>query len=128
VILATAVASIAFFAAALWFSGVVRVAAGVLATTHRAVAVMRDGSLDDMAREQAIRRASMKLMADLASILVRGAFSLAASLLPIWLGEATALADADAVFAFLARWDVILVASGVMVVGYLARIRLWPSN
>lgn len=127
-IVATAVASLGLFVIALSLSGVMKASAGVLTTTQNTVAIMRDASLDDTMREKAIQRASIKLLSDFASILARGGLALAASLVPVWLMDAAGLADAHAVFGFLSRWDVVLVASVVMVLGYLARRRLWPSN
>jgi hypothetical protein len=128
VIVATAVACIAVFVVALRISGVVGASAGVLTTTQQAVAIMRDGSIDDAAREKAIQRASIGLIASFGSILLRAALALAASLLPVWLAGMADLARPRDVFEFLSRRDVILAATGVMIVGYVARVRLWPSN
>jgi hypothetical protein len=100
----------------------------VLTTTQQAVAIMRDAGIDDAAREKAIQRASIGLIADFGSILLRAVLALAASLLPVWLAGAAGLARPGDVFEFLSRWDVILAATGVMIVGYVVRIRLWPSN
>lgn len=127
-IAATAVVSLGIFAVALAVSGVVGAAGGVLGTTNQTVAIMRDPGLDDHAREKAIQRASLKLLADFGSILLRGLASIAASLVPVWLMDAAGLAPAHAVFGFLARWDVMLIATVVMVLGYVLRTRLWPSN
>jgi hypothetical protein len=128
VIAVTALAALAILAVALWVSGVMRVSAGVLATTQSAAAIMRDPALDDLAREKAIQRASMRLLGDFASILFRSILCLAVSIAPIWLADATGLASSHAVIQFLSRTDVIVVASVVMVVGYLIRARMWPSN
>jgi len=128
VIEATAILSLLLFVAALSYSGVIGAAAGVLATARGAAAVMRDEALDDRARERAVQQASLRLFSGFASILGRGVLSLAASVLPIWAADATGLASAGAVLAFLARVDVIVIASAVMVAGYLFRVRLWPSS
>jgi hypothetical protein len=128
VIVATAVATLAIFAVALWMSGVMRVSAGVLSTTQNAAAIMRDPALDDLQREKAIQRASLRLLADFGSILFRGVVSLAISFAPIWLADAAGLASSRAVIDFLSRTDVIVVTSVVMVVGYVIRVRMWPSN
>jgi hypothetical protein len=128
VIAATAVASLGVFVFALVLSGVIGVAGGVLTTTQDAVATMRDRSLDDAAREKAIQRASLRLLSDVGSILVRGALSVAVSLVPVWLADATGLATFEAVFGFLSRWDVVVIASAVMIAGYVIQSRLWPSG
>ena len=127
-IVAIAIATLAIFAVALWVSGVMRVSTGVLSTTRNAAAIMRDPALDDMAREKAIQRASLKLFADFGSILLRGAISLAVSFAPIWLADVTGVASSRAVIDFLSRVDVIVVASILMVAGYVLRVRMWPSN
>ena len=127
-IVAIAIATLAILAVAFWVSGVIRVSAGVLSTTRNATAIMRDPALDDMAREKAMQRASLKLIADFGSILLRSAISLAVSFAPIWLADVTGLASSRAVMDFLSRIDVIVVASIVMVAGYALRVRMWPSN
>jgi hypothetical protein len=128
VIVAIAIATLAILAVALWVSGVMRVSAGVLSTTRNATAILRDPALDDMAREKAMQRTSLKLLADFGSILLRGGISLAVSFAPIWLADVTGLASSRAVMDFLSRVDVVVVASIVMVAGYLLRVRMWPSN
>jgi hypothetical protein len=128
VIVAIAIATLAILAVAFWVSGVMRVSAGVLTTTQNAAAIMRDPALDDLQREKAIQRASLRLLGDFGSILVRGVLSLAISFAPIWLADVTGLASSRAVIDFLSRTDVIVVASVVMVVGYVIRVRMWPSN
>lgn len=125
---ATSIASIAVFMAALWALGVVRAAAGVLETARSAVRAMRDETLDDEAREKAVQRASIRLLGAFASILVRGALSLAAGFLPIWLASATGLATVGSVTGYLARWDVIAVATVAILAGHLAQRRVWPSR
>lgn len=127
-IVATAVAALAIFAIAIWVSGVMRVSVGVLSTTQNAAAIMRDPALDDLQREKAIQRASLRLLADFGSILFRGVASLAISFAPIWLADVSGLASARAVMDFLSRVDVIVVASIVMIAGYVLRVRMWPSN
>jgi len=128
VIVAIAITTLAILAVALWVSGVMRVSVGVLAMTQNAAAVMRDPALDDMAREKAMQRASLKLLADFGSILLRGGISLAVSFAPIWLADVTGMASSRAVMDFLSRVDVIVVASIVMIAGYVFRVRMWPSN
>jgi hypothetical protein len=128
VITATAICSLVLLVVALSFSGVIGAARNVLSTARDATVVMRDGALDEMARERAVRQASIRLFSGFASILVRGALSVAVSAFPIWAAASTGVAEADAVFAFLGRVDVIVIASIVMVAGYLIGARMWPSN
>jgi hypothetical protein len=128
VITAIAISSIVVFIAALWAFGVARVGAGVLATAQGAVAAMRDESLDDEAREKVVQRASIQLMGAFASILVRGALTFLASILPIWLGSLAGLAEIEEVMDYLSRCDVILIASVVITAGFVIWMRLWRSR
>src|SRR5687767_14928266 len=100
----------AAFVVAFWFFDVVRFATRVRETTRNAVAAMRDSTLDDLAREEAMQRASRRLIVDFAAILLRGGLALAVSLIPIGLVSWLGLAPADRVFQFLSRRDVILIA------------------
>lgn len=121
---AIGIASIALFLFAFWRLDLVRVAAGALATARTALATMRDGSLDDATREKRVQAASIRLTGAFVSIAVRGAVALGVSLLPIWLGDVSGLAAGGEVIGFLSRWDVILIASAVIVAGYALRARL----
>lgn len=127
-IVATAAASIGVFLVALWLSGVVPASASALAIARGALGAMRDSGLDDAAREKAVQRASLRLIGTFVSILVRGAVAIGASLLPIWLADVAGLAANDQVIDFLARWDVIVIASSVIVLGYLVRMWLWATT
>ena len=124
----TGLVSVAFMAAGLWLFGVTRAASAVLATTRTTAAAMRDPSLDDRAREKAVQRASLTLMAGFGSIVIRTALALGAALLPVWLASRQGLASADSVFHFLSRWDVIAVTSAAMIGGYLLAVRPWRTN
>ena len=127
-IAASGIASIVLFLIALWLLRLVPVASGAIATAQGAMAAMRDPALDDAAREKAVQAASLRLMGSFASIVVRGALSLGVSLLPIWLADVTGLASGAAVIDFLSRWDVIIIASVVIVAGYVVRIKLWAPT
>jgi hypothetical protein len=128
VIALTGLLSVAVMAVGLWVFGVSRAAESVLATTRRAAATMRDPALDERAREKAVQRASLVLMAGFGSIVVRAALALAAALLPVWIASRGGLAPAAGVFHFLSRWDVILATSAAMVGGYVLVLRPWRSN
>lgn len=127
-IVLTAIASIAVFINALWVFGVVQVSSGVLVSTKDAVAVMRDESLDDTVREKAVRRASLQLLGAFMSILLRSALAFAASFLPIWLATLAGLVKTEEIFQYLARWDVILISSIIIAIGYFIWIRIRPSR
>ncbi len=125
---AISIVSIVVFIGALWGSDVARVGAGALTTTQGAIAAMRDESLNDEAREKAVQRASLQLMGAFASILVRGGLTLMVSILPLWLASLAGLAEIEEVMHYLSRWDVIIIASVVITVGYVVWMRPWPSR
>ncbi len=127
-IAATALASIGVFIGALWVLRVAQVGAGVLVIAGRAVAVMRDENFDDRAREKAVQRASIQLIGAFISILVRSALAFLVSFLPIWLASLTDLATIEDVIRYLSRWDVIVIASMVVIAGYVIWMRLWPPT
>jgi hypothetical protein len=128
VIVATAAASISVFLVVLWLSGVVPASASALAIARGALGAMRDARVDDAAREKAVQRASLRLIGTFVSILVRGAVAIAASLLPIWVADVSGFASSDQVIEFLSQWEVIVIASIVIVMGYLVRMWLWAPN
>ena len=127
-IAATAAASICVFLVAFWALRIVPASAGAVAIARDALGVMRDPALDDASREKAVQRASLRLLGTFFSILLRGAIAFGVSLLPIWLADAVGLASHHKVIAFLSRWDVILIASLLVGLGYLAGKRLWTSR
>jgi hypothetical protein len=128
VIVAIAALCLGIFVVALRLSGIVGASAAVLATTRDTLAVIRDSSLDDAAREKAVQRASVNLMARFGSILARGGLALGASLLPVWLADTAGLASSGAVFELLSRWDVMLITAAVMVAGFVIPVRPWRSS
>jgi hypothetical protein len=127
-IVATAATAIGVFLVAVWLCGVVPESAAALAIARDAFGAMQDPALDDAAREKAVQRASIRLLGKFVSILLRGAVAIGISLLPIWASDVSGLAASDQVVDFLSRWDVILIASVVIVLGYLVRARLWAPN
>ena len=123
-----AIASVFLLAVALDRVGVVRIATAAMGTAQVAMATMQDGSLDDLAREQAMQRASIRLLGLFVSIVGRVALAFVISIIPVAIADRAGVASSVSVIAFLSRLDVILIVSVAMIVGYLIRIRLWPSN
>jgi len=105
------------------FSGVVPAAGRALGTAREASAVLRSPALHDDEKEAAMRKAGVSLLRSALSILLRGLTALLAALVPILLADLAGLADAGATFAFLSRWDVILVMSLVMIAIWLIASR-----
>jgi len=127
-IAATAILSIGAFLIAFWRLRVAEIAAGVLVTARDALATMRDEALDDRQRERAVQQASIRLMGAFVSILLRSLLALLAALLPIWAVALTGLAPQDAVVSYLSRWDVIAVATLVILAGFVVWTRLRPAR
>jgi len=126
VIVAIGIVSIVVFVVAFAFFGIVPIARLAVSTSLTALGAMRDPALDDAVRERVVRRASITMLRNFASILVRGAGILAVSCLPILLADRAGLAPAGAVVEFLSRWDVIVAISAVMGAAWLIKDRAWP--
>mgnify|MGYP000055978571 CR=1 FL=1 len=120
----TAIASIFVFVFALSISGVVQVANRVLATVRESVAAMRDSNLDDEKREKMVQQASIKLFSYFFSILIRSTLVFLFSFMPICISSLFNLAEINEVIHYLARWDVIVIATILIVIGYVGWVRL----
>ncbi len=118
-VLFVAFLSILGFLAGFHYAGVLPAATRALATAQAATGVMRDHDLDDLAKETAVRKAGLSLLGSFAAIVLRSLAALLAAFVPILLADVAGLAGMDATLAFLARWDVILIASAVMIAGWL---------
>lgn len=123
-----AILSIGIFTLCLRTFGVIRVGAGALATSRNAVAAMRDTQLNDDERERIVQSASIRLLGAFFSIVIRSAFVVIASFLPIWFVSLTGTTTIEDIFEFLSRWDVIVVATSVIIAGYVAWVKLWPTR
>ena len=125
-VLITAV-SILCFMIAFWLVGIVPVAREAIATVRTAMASMRDPALDDLAREKAAQSAALRMIRFSGALILRSLLALAAAAVPIFAADALGLAPAERSLAFMARWDVILVASVAVLALYFALRRLWPA-
>jgi hypothetical protein len=125
-IVSTAIFSMTIFVGGLWVFGVVRIGTNVLHTARHAMAIVRDVTIEDAAREKAAQRASLQLFRAFASILFRSAVAFLASFIPILLADTAGLARTQDVFEFLLRWDVIFIAALFFTVGYMGLQRICP--
>jgi hypothetical protein len=128
VIVFVAVLSIAAFLAAFGLLRIAAVAGASIRTSQAAAAAMRDPALDDRARERAVQAASLRLLGQFLSLLMRGALAVSASLVPIAAASAMDLAPADAVLAFLMHWPAWLLATAMGGAAWFAGTRLWRTN
>ena len=119
--------SIGVFLLAFWRAGVVPCAKSAVAATRDAMLAMRDPSLDERAREHVVQTMALRLAGISGSLMLRNLAALIVGYVPIvaadWLGFTTQAAA----LSFMTRWDVILVATGVVTLGLRRRrSRAWP--
>ena len=119
-----AAASIGMFLWVFRQVGVIPIARGALATTRGAIRTMRDPDLEDLAREHAVRSAAVSLVAASGSLILRSAVALMAAFVPIVAADWAGIVGQSAMISFMERWDVILIATVVVTLGYLG-LRIW---
>ena len=124
---ALAAISVALFMLAFWKLDVVASARSAMTIMQSALDAMRDPSLNDLAREKAVQAASLKLIREAFSILVRSALALAAAFIPLVLADQFGLAPLSETLAYLARWDVIVVVSIAALLIWFLGARFWKK-
>ncbi|MEZ5863115.1 MAG: hypothetical protein R3D25_03225 [Geminicoccaceae bacterium] len=105
----------------------VPVASAIVATSGKALATMRDPTLDDDAKEQAARSAAIGLFGGFLSIVWRTAAAVAASLAVLYGGDWLGIFNVDAVMAMLASWEFIIATTVVITILWIAFSR-WRSH
>jgi hypothetical protein len=123
----TAIACVAVFLIA--FSGlrVTQAASGGLAIARGAMTLLSDRTIDDDARERAVRQASIRLFSASASIAVRAVLAMLVSFVPVLIAETAGVATLTDVVAFLSRWDVMVITT-LVIVGYVVTKRAWQPS
>ncbi len=117
--------SIAAFLMVFQWIGVVPVAKTALVTVRAATVTMRDPALDDLAREQAVQAAALRLIVATGSLIVRSAVALVAACIPILAADWAGIAPMAVTIAFLERWEVILVAALATTVVFALGLVSW---
>lgn len=121
-ILAITVFAILIFLVAFRATGLIAAAKTAVTTANGAMATIQDKTLDDLQKEKAVQAASIGLAKSFISIAIRSIILLALTFLPIWLASLIGLASIDDTLTFMARWDVIVGASVIVIAGiYLYR-------
>lgn len=120
-----AAASIGVFLVVFQLAGVVPVAKRAITESRGAIQAMRDPDLDELTRERTVQKAAIQLLIVSGSIILRSLLALAAAFIPIVLADWVGIASRAATLAFMERWDVILIASLVVIFGYVAGICIW---
>jgi hypothetical protein len=107
---------------------IVPAARGAIDVARRSVGAMRDPGLADEAREAAVRRGSIQLLGAFFSIAWRSLAAVGAAWAPIYLADETGLVASATIYAFLARWDVILVVTAIALSAYYVCSRVWRGK
>jgi len=118
-IVVSALSVIAFVVAFSTF-GVLAAARTAMSRANAAGQVMRNPALSDEEKEKQVQKAALGLLGSVMSIFARSLGSLIAAVVPVYLFAAFGGPTAQTVFAFLARLDVLIIASalatGLMIV------------
>ena len=120
-----AAASIGVFLLVFWLAGVVSTARRAIATTRNAMQALRDPALDELVRERAVQAAAIRLVVASGSLVLRNLLALAAAFIPILASDWAGIVPQAAMLAFMERWDVIVIATVVVTLGYVVGLRVW---
>lgn len=114
--IAVSLLAVIAFGLTIWWGRIVPVSRAAVGTTLAGLSAMMDSSLDDDAKEVAVRKAGFGLIIAAFNLLWRFALSLAAAAAPIYLAEAAGLVSSNAVFELMLRLDYILIVSVIAIV------------
>ncbi|WP_171236693.1 sulfotransferase [Ruegeria sp. HKCCA6837] len=128
-IVAVSLFAVGGFAFVLWRTNIFEAANDVVSTSMSGVASLVDSQLSDDAKEQAVRRAGLKLIVGGFNLAWRVILALAAAALPIYLAEFLGLTSSSAVFDVMLRLDYIVIVSvgAVVVAKVVQRFRAGPK-
>ncbi|WP_209509801.1 MULTISPECIES: sulfotransferase [unclassified Ruegeria] len=115
IILAVSLLAVGGFAFVLWRTNIFETANDVVSTSMTGVTSLMDSQLSDYAKEQAVRRAGLKLIVGGFNIAWRVVLALAAAGLPIFLAEYFGVTTSSAVFDVMLRLDYIVIVSIVAI-------------
>ncbi len=125
--LAVALASGVVFLLAFFGLGLVQVSLGALTIQRDALRVLRDPTADDRARELVTRRASLRLLVVLWSIVWRVVLVFFAAALPLLLGDLLGIAPWEQAVFELERWETIIGLTVFGVFLWLVWAKKWSS-
>ena len=126
-IIAASILAIIFFAFGLKVFGVVEVGNTLMGSVNKAFETLFDKSINDENREKILQKASIDLFGIFFSILFRFALIFLVSFMPIWIMSLMGFVVIDEVIAFLSRWDVIIIVTVLMTLGYFIVMRFKSS-
>ena len=116
------------FGYAIWWLRILPVAKKAIDATMTALSSMTDSTLDDHAKERALKRGGVALIALAFGIVWRFALALAAAAVPIVLADAIGLVSFDAVVALMLRVDYIVIVSVIAIVMNRRPKKLAPGH
>jgi hypothetical protein len=125
VMILIAASSIGLFLLVFWLAGVVPSAKSAIAVTRDGMQAMRDADLNEAARERAVQAAAIRLVAVSGSLILRNLAALIAAFVPILVADWAGIVPQTAMLAFMGRWDVILIATVVVTLGFMVGVRVW---
>lgn len=120
--------SIGIFTVGLFALGIVKAGRDALTVSNDAFGVMKDEGLTDEEREKLVQKASLKLAGACVSIAARFAAALVLAFVPIGIFHLTGIVSMEESFRYLSRWDVIVVSSIIVTIGFFAWHRLKTSH
>ncbi len=110
-IIATALSAILVFAVALSWCRIDQIVGDVMQTSRAGAGAMCNSLLDERAREMAVQRAALQLLAASGSLLLRLALAVAVAVLPIVLADLSGLTSFEGVTNFLSTWPAMIIAT-----------------
>lgn len=116
--------AVAGFGLVLWWSRIAAATNKAVTLSTAGLAAMLDGDLDDRAKELAVRRAGLGLIATSFSVLWRLCVAVAVAAVPILAADWLGLVARDAVLEMMLRWDSIVIVSIVAML-LAAMVRRW---
>ena len=114
-IIAAAALAVLLFAVALKYSGIYPLTLDVIASARAAASVIRNPSLDDDQREVRVQKAALHLFKRAAQIILLTVAVVGIPLIALVALDAVGLAELEAVFALMMRWDFILIATVIAI-------------
>ncbi|WP_171239023.1 sulfotransferase [Ruegeria sp. HKCCA5763] len=129
-VVAVSLLAVGGFAFVLWRTKIFDAANDVVSTSMSGVASLMDSQLSDDAKEQAVRRAGLKLIVFGFNLAWRVVLALAAAALPIYGAEFLRLTSSSAVFDLMLRLDYIVIVSiaAIVVAKVVQRFRAGPKE
>jgi hypothetical protein len=99
------------FAVLAHYIGLLRWTNEVMRHARTATAVLQNTALDDLAKEKAMRRASIELFKLLGLLTVGSIIAVALPVAAVWFADVAGVLSFDAVMAMLIRWEFLLAAT-----------------